>query len=162
LAVRAGVDRRLRQQPQRHAHDQTAESFLEVNIVTLTLARALLIYLSHQLTPAVHYFLFCIELVPFGLRIALWASPLRLRPKPHLSRRQLLVVRAGRAGRAAVETLKPYAWANVTQVGNRGNGENGRDFTMLKFWSMVVDADPGLREARVARLIRVNVRLDQF
>jgi exopolysaccharide biosynthesis polyprenyl glycosylphosphotransferase len=40
-------------------------------------------------------------------------------------------------------------------------GENGRPFTMLKFRSMVVDADPGLHQAHVARLIQDNLSLEQ-
>ena len=41
-------------------------------------------------------------------------------------------------------------------------GENGRPFTMLKFRSMVANADDSLHQAHVTRLIQDNLSLEQL
>ena len=40
-------------------------------------------------------------------------------------------------------------------------GENGRAFNMIKFRSMRVDADPGIHQAHVTRLIQQNLSLEE-
>jgi len=90
---------------------------LAVGVATLTLAGALfftLPYTSRLLF--VIFFALDVTLL-LGVRVALWVQRFQLRSRPHPGRRQLLVVGAGPAGRAAVDQLKQYAWADVNLVG---------------------------------------------
>jgi len=91
--------------------------FAAAGVASLTLASTL--FFTFRATSrllAVIFFVLSLAVL-WGVRIALWVYRLRLNPQPRLSRRQLLVVGAGRAGRAAVEQLRRYAWADVNLVG---------------------------------------------
>ena len=91
--------------------------FLAVGISSLTLASTL--FFTFRTTSrllAVIFFILSLAVL-WGVRIALWAYRLQLNPHHRLSRRQLLVVGAGPAGRAAVEQLRRFAWADVNLVG---------------------------------------------
>ena len=91
--------------------------FLAVGISSLTLASTL--FFTFRTTSrllAVIFFILSLAVL-WGVRIALWAYRLYLNPRHQLSRRQLLVVGAGPAGRAAVEQLRRFAWADVNLVG---------------------------------------------
>ena len=91
--------------------------FLAIAVATLTLAGALFFTFRGTSRLLIAYF-FALDLVLLlGLRVGLWTYRLRLRGQAHTHRRQLLVVGAGRAGRAAVAQLQRYAWADVNLVG---------------------------------------------
>jgi exopolysaccharide biosynthesis polyprenyl glycosylphosphotransferase len=90
--------------------------FLAINIATLTLAGALFFTFRHTSRLLFLTFYGLDVTLVLGLRVGLWAYRLRFKAQPHPSRRQLLVIGAGRAGRAAVAQLQKRAWSDVDLV----------------------------------------------
>jgi exopolysaccharide biosynthesis polyprenyl glycosylphosphotransferase len=91
--------------------------FLAVGVSSLTLASALFFTFRNTSRLVMVTFFILSLAVLWGVRIGLWAYRLKLHPPARLTRRQLLVVGAGPAGRATVEQLRQYAWADVNLVG---------------------------------------------